>query len=156
MENPNDYDKYPKRKNPRLSGYDYSTQNYYFITICTHEKSCIFGTPNMLNLYGKYAYEGMQQIPQHFPDVSVEKFVVMPNHIHAILFLHGKGSNLERVIGSYKSYVSKKVHRHEPDRRVWQDSFHDHIIRNEKSYQNIWLYIEGNPANWEKDCFYFE
>ena len=72
MENPNDYDKYPKRKNPRLSGYDYSTQNYYFITICTHEKSCIFGSPNMLNLYGKYAYEGMQQIPQHYPDVSVE------------------------------------------------------------------------------------
>ena len=150
------FEKYPSRKNPRLSGFDYSTQNYYFITICTHGKECIFGKPDMRNTYGEYAYEGLVQIPKHYPDVRVEKFVVMPNHVHAVLFLRGTGSNIERVVGSYKSYVSKKVHNHEPDRKVWQDSFHDHVIRNEESYQKIWLYIEENPRNWQKDCFCIE
>ena len=96
----------------------------------------------------------MLEIKQHYPNVTVDKFVVMPNHVHAILYICNKQANLSRVIGSYKSFVSKKIHKAEPDRIVWQASFHDHIIRNEKAYQQIWQYIESNPVNWEKDCFY--
>ena len=156
MFNPYDLEKYPKRKNPRLKDYDYSSENYYFVTICTNGKKCIFGQSNQLNRYGEYAFQGLQEIPQHYPDVIVDKFVVMPNHIHAIVYVSGGKSNLERVMGSYKSYVTKKIHESEPDKKVWQVSFHDHIIRNEQAYQKIWLYIDGNPMNWDKDCFYCE
>jgi len=147
-------EKYPERKNPRLKGYDYSTQNYYFVTVCTNGKRCIFGQPDQLNQYGKWAAQGLMEIPQHYPDILVDKFVIMPNHVHAILYIHDKKANLSRVIGSYKSFVSKKIHEREPGKTVWQASFHDHIIRNKESYQNIWQYIDSNPINWEKDCFY--
>ncbi|MBQ8622333.1 MAG: transposase, partial [Oscillospiraceae bacterium] len=84
----------------------------------------------------------------------IDKYVVMPNHIHIIIFLYGGKSRLDNIIGSYKSFVSRRIHKQQPALKVWQESFHDHIVRNEKSYQNIWLYIESNPMNWEKDCFY--
>ena len=96
----------------------------------------------------------MQEISHHYPDVIVNQFVIMPNHVHAILYIRDKRANLSRVIGSYKSFVSKSIHEVEPDRIVWQASFHDHIIRNEMAYQKIWQYIESNPMNWEQDCFY--
>ena len=149
-----DIERYPKRKHPRLKGYDYSLENYYFITICTFEKKCLFGTVENRNIFGHYAAQGFEEIPFHYPDVKVDKYVVMPNHVHAVIYVQGEKSNLSRVVGSYKSYVTKKIHETCPDIKIWQPSFHDHIIRNEKSYQNIWLYIDGNPINWEKDCFY--
>ena len=93
-------------------------------------------------------------IPKHYPDVRIEKFVVMPNHVHMLVFLTGGKARLEYVIATWKAYVTREIRKLSPDRKVWQASFHDHIVRNEKSYQNIWLYIESNPMNWEKDCFY--
>ena len=150
----NNTEDYPKRKNPRLKGFDYSSENYYFITICTHEKKCIFGKTGNLSDFGEYANQGLVQIPNHYPNVIVDKAVVMPNHIHAIVYLQGGKSNLSRVIGSYKSFVTRKIHETNPEMKVWQSSFHDHIIRNECSYQKIWQYIDSNPMNWEKDCFY--
>ena len=154
MDIPYGTEKYPKRKNPRLKGYDYSTENYYFITICTFEKKCLFEISENRNPFGQYAAQGFEEISIHYPDVTVDKYVVMPNHVHAVIYVRGEKSNLTRVVGSYKSYVTKKIHETSPDLRVWQTSFHDHIIRNERSYQNIWLYIDSNPENWEKDCFY--
>ena len=151
---PYDYEKYPVRKKKRLQSYDYSTSNYYFVTICTHEKQCIFGNINEKNDFGRIVEKSIEEIQVHFPDAIVDKFVVMPNHIHFIFYLQGGKSSLEHVVGSFKSYVTKQIHAIDPHCLVWQKSFHDHIIRDEKSYQNIWLYIESNPMNWEKDCFY--
>ena len=105
---------------------------------------------------GKLAAEGFDQIANHYPGVIVEKYVVMPNHIHAVIFLTDEKSKLENVIGSYKSFVSREIHKVKPGMKVWQNSFHDHIIRNEKSYQNIWQYIDSNPKKWNEDCFYVE
>ena len=156
MYNPYDSEKYPKRKKPRLQGYDYSTSNYYFVTVCTFEKQCIFGKPEELNELGKIVEQGIAKIPEHFPGTKMDGFVVMPNHIHMLIFLPGGRSKLEHIIGSLKSYVTREIHRLQPDLKIWQTSFHDHIIRNEKAYQKIWLYIESNPRNWAKDCFYHE
>ena len=156
MYNPYDTEKYPVRKKNRLQGYDYSSENYYFITICSHEKQCIFGSPEKKSLFGSIAEQAVQKMEQHYPDITVDKYEVMPNHVHFILYCSGNKSNVASVIGSYKSYVSREIHRYDPSCQVWQKSFHDHIIRNEKSYQNIWLYIENNPINWEKDCFYMK
>ena len=156
MYNPYDFQRYPKRKSPRLQGYDYSENGYYFVTICTHEKKCIFGKPNDLNELGIIVLQGILKIPEHYPQVAIDKFVVMPNHVHLLIYLESGNADLKTVIGSWKAHITREIRKIEPDMIVWQKSFHDHIIRNEKSYQNIWLYIENNPINWEKDCFYAE
>ena len=150
----NNADRFPSRKHPRLKQYDYTTPNYYFVTICTKEKACLFGGPGMLNQCGSIAQQGILEIEDHFPGVKVDKYAVMPNHIHMILVLQGETASLPTVIGQFKSYVTKQIRQSEPKCEVWQTSYHDHIIRDQKGYENIWLYIESNPANWEKDCFY--
>ncbi|MBQ3193196.1 MAG: transposase [Oscillospiraceae bacterium] len=155
MYNPYDTEKYPKRKNPRLKAYDYTSENYYFITICTYDKLCIFGVPGQMNPLGEIAEQGILKIPEHCEGIKIDKYVVMPNHVHLLVYSNGK-RDIKTVIGSYKSYVTRLIHKEYPELRVWQESFHDHIVRNERGYQNIWLYIDSNPANWEKDCFFIK
>ena len=146
------------RKSPRIPQYDYSTPNYYFITICTHNKDCIFGTPGLLNNYGKIAEQSLLNIPDLFSSVRIEKYVIMPNHIHVIFVVEKSelqnANNLAVILGQYKMTVTKKIRLLDPDRKVWQRSFHDHIIRNQKSFEKIWMYIENNPLKWEEDCFF--
>ena len=151
-----DDDRFPERKNPRIRGYDYATPNYYFITICTHHKKCLFWTNGKLNCLGQIAYDAVQQIPTHFPQNRVEQFVIMPNHIHMILVVEPGGADTSVVVGSFKSYVTRIVHGSDPQLKVWQTSYHDHVIRNQLQYERIWIYIESNPMRWEKDCFYVE
>ena len=104
-------ERFPSRKHPRLKNYDYSTPNYYFVTICTWQKTCLLGSPSELNFYGKIAEEGITQIEHHFPNARVDKYVVMPNHVHLILELHGKGSPLSDIIGQYKAFVTKEIRK---------------------------------------------
>ena len=148
-----------KRKSPRIAGYDYSTPNYYFITICTHKKTCIFGSPSNLNQYGKIAEDYLLKIPEIHPTVRLDKYVVMPNHIHGIFIIekpeHEQAlQDLSVILGQYKMSVTKKIRMRNPEMTVWQRSFHDHVIRNQAGYEKIWMYIENNPIKWEEDCFY--
>ena len=106
---------YVKRKSPRLQGYDYKTPNYYFITICTHNKEKIFGTEFQLNGFGNIAKDGFLQINKHYLNTKIDKFVVMPNHVHAIVVTENETDDLNIVIGSYKSYVSKEIHKNNPN-----------------------------------------
>ena len=156
MYNLYDSEKYPKRKRNRLQGHDYAASNYYFLTICTHEKKCIFGKPNDLNALGKIVRQGILKIPEHHPNVKVDQFAVMPNHVHLLLYLDPGGKKLKDVVGGWKAYVTREARKTDPSVIIWQRSYHDHIIRNENSYQKIWQYIVCNPMNWEKDCFYSE
>lgn len=146
----------PKRKSPRIVGYDYSSTNYYFITICTYDKRCIFGKPGALNWLGKCAEENLHMISKLYPNIRIDKYVIMPNHMHVIFDIQDskEKENLSVVIGQYKMSVTKKVREKIPEFQVWQRSFHDHVIRNKNSYEKIWLYIEYNPIKWEDDCFY--
>ena len=145
---------YPQRKSPRIRNYDYKTPGYYFVTICTHQKRCIFGGPERLGALGIIAEEGITQIQTHFRDVRVDKYVVMPNHVHMIIVLEEGASSLSTVVGSYKSYVTGRIRKGSNNGPIWQTSFHDHVIRDEKGYLRIWNYIDGNPSKWEEDCFY--
>jgi len=149
-----DKDRFPSRKNPRLKNFDYSSPNYYFITICTWNKACIFGKPNELSPWGTVAEAVMRGIEQHFSNVRVDKYVIMPNHVHMILVLEGTNAGISQIVGQYKSSVTRKIRQRAPQQGVWQTSFHDHVIRNQKDYERIWLYIESNPQNWSKDCFF--
>ena len=146
-----------RRKSTRLPNYDYSTCNYYFITICTNERKCIFGKPGCLNNLGKTAEEHIQKMPSYYQNVFIDKYIVMPNHVHMILKLQGEGNPpVTQIIGQYKRGVTNKIREKIPDMKVWQRSFHDHIIRSQATYEQIWLYIDANPQNWSKDQLYVE
>ena len=143
------------RKPTRIPYYDYSSENYYFITICTHNRKSLFGKPDQLSKIGAIAHQKIKAIPLHYEHVHIDKFVVMPNHVHMIMVLSkGNQADVEQIIAQYKAGVTRKVRNIYPNIEIWQRSFHDHIIRNQNSYEKIWLYIEGNPQNWHKDCFY--
>ena len=146
----------PSRKSPRLSGYDYQTSNYYFLTICTHHHKCIFGTPGELNHLGRIAANDLMNIPAIHPGVKIDKFVVMPNHIHVIMVISNPADcpSIPQMIASYKTGVTKQIRSICPGLTVWQRSFYDHIIRNEADYQSIWQYVSGNPSKWLEDQFY--
>ena len=121
--------------------------------------SCIFGNPGKLNIYGEIARSDLQNMVYHFEYLELIKYVVMPNHIHAIIRIgcdkdSGKRPNLNTVVGLYKSGVTRKIREIHPDLVVWQRSFHDHVIRNQQGYEKIWTYIDNNPLKWEEDCFY--
>ena len=145
------------RKSPRMKHYDYATPTIYFVTICTYEKRCIFGRPNQLNQYGQIAEKDIACLNQHYPFVHIHHSVVMPNHIHMLISIHPNAENkttLSSIMASYKASVSRKIHLLNPDMKIWQRSFHDHIPRNKESLEKIWHYIENTPMKWEMDTFY--
>ena len=159
-------DKLPTRKRIRLPEFDYDSHGMYFITVCTKDKACILsditvGTvidrpPDVvLTEYGRIVEEAILNIPAVYPSVQVEKYVIMPNHIHLLLFLsHDNGRpmvvpTVSRVVQQLKGFVSKRI-----GRPIWQKRFYDHVIRNYSDYRDIWTYIENNPARWSLDEYY--
>ena len=149
----------PKRKLPRLSGFDYSSENYYSITICTHNRKCLFGMPDKLTRFGRIAQEHILDIENHYDDIRIDRYVIMPNHIHAIVVI---GCNpeaersrpfptLETIIGQYKSGVSREIHKISPGLKIWQKSYFDKIVRNETAYLEVCRYIDENPLKWILD-----
>ena len=144
---------YPQRKHLRIPGYDYSQANYYYVTICTREKECLFGMPDNPTALGNLAKDEMEKLAQHYEDVVVDKFVIMPNHIHAIFAIgcsrEGENPSLSQVVASYKAGVSRKS-----GTTPWQKSFYDEVIRNEAHYQSAWNYIDGNPSKWAEDKYF--
>lgn len=159
----------PRRKRNRLKNYDYSSHGAYFVTICTEERKKTlcdivgdgFPVPKRAGQISE-TYIGI--IENKYPQVQVRHYVVMPNHIHLLLFIdHANGTGdpsptLGSIIGWYKYSVTKQVNAEldTPGNRMFQRSYHDHIIRNEQDYLKIWNYIEGNPLKWSEDCFYVE
>ena len=90
----------PQRKSTRIPNFDYAKQNYYFITICTNQKKCIFWTGKVLNVWGQIAQECLKKISGIYDGVIVDKFTVMPNHIHAIIVLEGANCPaLTQIVG---------------------------------------------------------
>ena len=148
---------YYSRKPTRIPKFDYSCPNYYFLTICTHNRRCLFGNGKELYTLGKMVENHICNLGHHFEKVCVDKYVVMPNHIHMILVLQeGNTVQLPQIVAQFKSGVSREAGKGIPRIQVWQRSFHDHVIRDQKAYEKIWNYIECNPLSWEKDCFYMD
>lgn len=171
----------PKRKQIRLKDYDYSQNGYYFITICSKQRQCLFGSivgadtiRPQLNECGNHIKKSILEINNRYKNVFVDKYVIMPNHIHMILVIAGAdtirpetndgnatdGQNEKNgriisaptvsvIIGQMKRWVSKNI-----GFSCWQKSFYEHIIRNEQAYQKICEYIENNPKKWEDDKYH--
>ena len=117
----------PVRKSTRLNNFDYSTPNYYFITICTNNKKCIFGNSER-NTYRIIIEKEIESIGNHYSGVTIDKYVVMPNHVHMIVVLTEGKSSLNQIIGQFKSGVSRKIHEINSEICVWQ--------RTESHYDN--------------------
>ena len=154
------------RKSPRAIFHDYSGGNY-FITICTLDKEHYFGhihNGKMLHSkIGKIAYDKLSTLSNHYTYVDVPLFVVMPNHIHAIISIHESKdapgcvpiirTALAVVIGGYKQSVTMYARRNNIS-FAWQQRYHDHIIRGVRDGNRIAEYIENNVARWDSDCFH--
>ena len=113
-----------------------------------------------LSAAGRAAVDAIGEIPQRYPMVTVDVCAVMPNHVHLLLRMQGPDRQSEQgeavprptlhtVVRSLKTMVTKKL-----GYSIWQTSYYEHIVRNRRDYQEIWKYIEGNPAKWAEDRYF--
>jgi len=174
-------DAFKKRKTPRHQSFDYNSVGTYFITICTQNRRCILsrivGTGVLdcpqteLTRYGKIAEKYIQQLNDFYNHVSVEAYVIMPNHIHLLLWVKENKSmindgqsrtpvptNIERANSACSQFVStfKRFCNKEYGENIWQARFSDHIIRNHDDYEEHVKYICKNPIRWYYDELYAE
>lgn len=153
------------RRSIRLQGFDYIQSSIYFITICVQDRKCLFGTIDsdrmLLSDSGNLVSEQWLELPPRFPSVILDKFVVMPNHFHGIIYTTENPvskPSLSEIVGSFKSIVTHKYidgvnnKNWEPfNKRLWQRNYYERIVRNDIELQNIQQYIDNNPANWQTD-----
>ena len=154
-----------ERQPNRLHQYDYSQNGAYFITICTKDRkpllSRIVGTPvpgcpqescTKLLRHGQIADKYIRQMNNFYDKLSVDKYVIMPDHIHLLITIDGhpgtgvptnRTSVIARFVGTLKRFCNKEY-----GENIWQGRFYDHVIRNQRDYNEIWEYIENNPKAW--------
>lgn len=150
----------PKRKPNRLTEFSYDTPGAYFITVCTAQRGNVFwqdvgaiidrpeNVP--LNQTGKIVDACIREIPKRYPDVSLDHYVVMPDHIHLLLQIHGGRSMIAPTIGQVMKQMKGAASKN-AGRSLWQKSYYDHVIRGESDYLDAWNYIEGNPGKRKAD-----
>lgn len=170
------------RQSLRLRGYDYSKEGLYFITICCQDRIYRFGKIvngiMILNDAGKQTEICWMAIPEHFTNVVLHDFVIMPNHIHGIVEItaptvrakhyslphtwanddlplrHGTSKTVGSIVRGFKIGVTKWFIENYNTKNIWQRNYYEHIIRDENAYRNISDYIINNPLNWAEDKFY--
>ena len=162
----------PRRKPLRLPEYNYSQGGTYFLTVCIRRRICCLSSicvgggaldaPQVrLTAYGAVVREWIHGCHSIYSDLTVEKYVVMPNHIHLLVTLRdgpsGAPAPTERrtnqriplFISALKRMTAKRC-----GENIWQDGYYDHVVRNEEDYLRIWNYIHTNPAKWAEDKYY--
>ena len=172
-----------KRKITRLVGADYNRNQAVFLTICTKERKCILsrivgtgvldGPQIKLTKYGRIADKYIHQLNDFYDDLSVESYVIMPNHIHIMLRVKGAESRPSRTpdvngpsrtpvptiqnsipsrfVSTFKRFCNKEY-----GGNIWQYRSNDHIIRNRQDYEEHLRYIYENPLRWLFDELYIE
>ncbi len=156
----------------RIPDWDYSARGWYFVTFCTKDKECSLGRAvdgqMLLSDAGVIAEAEMKALSTHYQNVAVDRYVIMPNHVHAIVVVEGThiyspkagvapspiGMNrpsLSTIVGGYKAGVSRRCHAQGIVDFAWQARFHDHILRSNVSVNAVRDYIDRNPENWILD-----
>jgi len=167
------------RRSIRLKGYDYAQPGGYFITIVTYQRASLFGQivneEMQLNDFGKIADECWRAIAEHFPNLELGAYVVMPNHVHGIILIQDRADtsasarsrgtiyrapteefqkplvgSIPTIIRTYKAAVTRRIGRKFNTTGIWQRNY-EHIIRDERDLQNKTNYIEANPLLWVQD-----
>ena len=166
----------PRRKPLRLREYNYAQAGMYFVTICVKNRTCLFGeitdSTMCLSASGAQLLAVWHELPEHYPNVELGQFVIMPNHFHGILALEADpiaknrssqvegGVNtapnrqpLSEIVRALKTYSARRINVAMGTSGValWQRNYYEHVIRNELDYDRIVEYIVNNPAQWELD-----
>jgi len=158
------------RQSIRLKGYDYAQAGFYFVTICSHQRECLFGEIRdgemRLSDFGKIMQECWQALSHHFDKVQLDAFVVMPNHLHGLILIDSQTKqattssssgtardSLSAIIQNFKSVSTRKFNqgRKVTGWHVWQRNYYEHIVRNETDLKRIQKYIAENPLKWDLD-----
>ena len=161
------------RKTTRLKNYNYNTPGYYFVTVCTKNKQKILcdivgtgvldGPQTIMLKGGKIAEKHIENIKNFYSYIKIEKYVIMPNHIHFLINIPKidtsgpsgtpvpTNSYISQLMSTLKRFVNKDV-----GENIWQYRSYDHIIRDENDYLKVWNYIDTNPSKWSEDCFYIK
>ena len=156
-----------RRKSIRLRGYDYRRSGAYFVTMCVKNRVCLFGDvvdgEMHLNAYGEVVQAVWDGLPNHYQHVVLDEFVVMPNHIHAIIVLDrqlsmgdGKPSKrhgLSEIVRAFKTFSARRINelRRCPGVSVWQRNYYDSIVWDDEALGRIRRYIARNPMQWSRD-----
>ncbi len=156
----------------RLKEFDYSSAAWYYVTICTDKMHPWFGSVKEENVelssIGKIVLEEWIKTKEIRSSVDLDEFVIMPNHFHGIVIINeavetqGSASlpivtqNLSNIIKGFKSSTTFRIRKEYNKNFSWQPRFYDHVIRNQKSLDNIRNYIRLNPLKWEIDEYYKE
>lgn len=167
-----------RRKSIRLRGYDYSQAGAYFITVCTKDRKELLGTIRdgkmRASPIGRIVQACWAALPTHYPNVQLDAFVVMPNHVHGIIVIldddpnrkqvgeglrpspTGKTRNrppLSEIVRAFKSFSARRINEQTArgGESFWQRGYYDHIIRHERSLERIRDYILTNPLRWQYD-----
>lgn len=159
------------RKRLRLLGFNYSSQRYYFFTIVVKNHYPSFGIIKdkcvHLSANGIIAREQWHWLGSRYPYIELTSFVIMPDHVHGIIYInsgyynkncdvngrdhsHQKIKPLPELIGAFKTTVSKRIHLAGDLTFIWQNSYHEHIIRNMIELDRIKKYIDSNPERWDR------
>ncbi len=172
------------RKNNRLSEFDYSQNGAYFVTICTKDRESILSeivgdgaldVPKIrLSSYGNIVNDEIIKSNEIYDYINIDKYVIMPNHIHMILnvLYNPKGtsrapsltngingetsrepSRTNEMVPSFVSMLKRFTNK-KCGINLWHRSYYDHIIRNQADYGRVWQYIDTNPIKWELDEYY--
>ena len=160
------------RRSIRLDGYDYSSAGAYFISIAAQGRLCLFGSvvdgELRLNDAGKMVRRVWDGMPDRFPFINMDEFVVMPNHVHGVIFIRQPvpttgaptmgAPALGDVVGAFKSVTTVEYVRgvrglgwQRFDKRLWQRNYFERVIRNEHELGLVREYIANNIVNWESD-----
>ncbi len=156
---------FPKRKTVRLQHYDYSQNGAYFVTICTHNRQSSLSNIRrggaLLLPLGKICENEILKLMERY-EIKIDNYVIMPNHVHMIISINkvrveqSPTPTIPDIVCAFKSITTKIANVNDglKGRKIWQRSFHEHVIRGEKEYLKIWEYIDNNPLIWEDDMYY--
>lgn len=166
------------RQSIRLKGYDYSQNGAYFITLCSHNRKCLFGEiindVMRLNKFGILVRDEWIQSSQIRAEIIIGEYIIMPNHLHSIVMISSrnkldhsdrslgyagpKSQSISSLVAGFKSSATKKINevRNMPSSPVWQRNYHEHIIRNQESLNQIREYIIHNPQTWKADTLFIK
>ena len=168
---------YPVRKRNRLQKYDYSQNGAYFITFCTEEKKAllcrivgdgVLDVPEVqLSQYGQIVKEQLETVNSVYQNVRIDKYVIMPNHVHLIVSIDAgedgtaysgtssaaspTNAEIPQLVSTIKRFCNRRI-----GKNIWQRSYYDHVIRDEADYMTKRKYVEDNPAKWVSDPYFSE
>ena len=157
----------PCRKKLRLTTYDYEQPGSYFITVCTHKRSHLFimdhpayrknQQSNSITTANRILHYCISECIREFPNIHVDRYIIMPDHIHMIITIreHKPGISIPTIMQHFKT-ITTNHYIHNVNigllppfhRKIWQKSYYDHVIRNQKDYNETWEYIVYNPEKW--------